>query len=223
MWRQHRSIGLSLAVLFLISCARSGFDNKVAPPSDETEAKASSIVVSGTRAVPQMADEASPMDMVAPAPPPPSAPGMYMPPNWSPPYHDVGRDRFTSAGENPFRIVREVPVSTFSIDVDTASYSWVRASLNQDVLPQPAAVRTEEMVNYFPYDYAPPRTREQPFSTNVAVFPSPCCTGTQARADRDQGLFGRASITAAREPRLPDRHVGLDAGAEQAAAGEAVA
>ncbi len=41
----------------------------------------------------------------------------------------------------------------------------------------PHAVRTEEMVNYFPYDYAPPRTREQPFSTNVAVFPSPFAQG----------------------------------------------
>jgi LPXTG-site transpeptidase (sortase) family protein len=68
-------------------------------------------------------------------------------------------------------------VSTFSIDVDTASYSWVRASLNQNVLPQPAAVRTEEMVNYFPYDYAPPGSSERPFSTNVAVFPSPWAQG----------------------------------------------
>ncbi len=128
MRRQHRSIGLSLAVLFLVSCAKSGVDNKVVPPSDGAEAKASSIVVSGARALPQMAYEASPMDMVAPAPPaPPPAPGTYMPPNWSPPYHDVGRDKFTSADENPFRIVSEVPVSTFSIDVDTASYSWVRA------------------------------------------------------------------------------------------------
>jgi len=68
-------------------------------------------------------------------------------------------------------------VSTFSIDVDTASYSFVRASLTRNVLPQPAAVRTEEMVNYFHYDYAPPRTTAQPFSTNVAVFPSPWVQG----------------------------------------------
>ncbi|HVU29139.1 MAG TPA: VWA domain-containing protein, partial [Sphingomicrobium sp.] len=92
-------------------------------------------------------------------------------------YHDVGRDKFTKVDENPFRIVSEAPVSTFSIDVDTASYSWVRASLNQNVLPQPAAIRTEEMVNYFPYDYAPPASREHPFSTSVAVFPSPWAKG----------------------------------------------
>ena len=95
----------------------------------------------------------------------------------APPYQDVGRDKFTNFAENAFKIVREAPVSTFSIDVDTASYSWVRASLNQNVLPQPAAVRTEEMVNYFHYDYAPPKSTAQPFSTNVAVFPSPWSAG----------------------------------------------
>ena len=100
-----------------------------------------------------------------------------MPSHWAPPYQDVGRDKFTNFAENAFKIAREAPVSTFSIDVDTASYSWVRASLSQNVLPQPAAVRTEEMVNYFNYDYAPPSTKAQPFSTNVAVFPSPWSVG----------------------------------------------
>mgnify|MGYP004717186099 CR=1 FL=1 len=56
------------------------------------------------------------------------------------PYHDSGRDKFTTVAETPFKEVRAEPVSTFSIDVDTASYSFVRASLNQNVLPQPAAV-----------------------------------------------------------------------------------
>jgi Ca-activated chloride channel homolog len=174
MRRHTSSIGLGMAVLFLVSCARSG-DNKVATTSDtETEAKASDIAVTGSRIEAQELARSLPMGVIAPAPPPPPpAPGMYVPPWASPPYHDEGRDKFTSVDENPFKIVREIPVSTFSIDVDTASYSWVRASLNQNVLPQPASVRTEELVNYFPYDYAPPRTREQPFSTNVAVYPSP--------------------------------------------------
>ncbi len=114
---------------------------------------------------------------------------------------DVGRDRFTSTVQNGFKIASEEPVSTFSIDVDTASYSFVRASLNRNVLPQPAAVRTEEMINYFPYDYAAPRSAAQPFSTNVAVFPSPWSRGPQARPDRHQGLCrpaarrGRAPIS----------------------------
>ncbi|HEY6817287.1 MAG TPA: VWA domain-containing protein [Croceibacterium sp.] len=93
------------------------------------------------------------------------------------PYRITGRDQFTPVDQNPFRVVAEEPVSTFSIDVDTASYSWVRASLNRNVLPQPDAVRTEEMVNYFPYDYTAPRSVEQPFSTSIDVFPSPWTEG----------------------------------------------
>ena len=183
MWREHRSMGLALSVLFLVSCAKSAVDNKVAStPEPAPRAKAADVVVTGMRAAsPQIVAERAFTNVapVLPPPPPPPAPGMYMPPNWSPPYHDVGRDKFTSVDENPFKIVTEAPVSTFSIDVDTASYSWVRASLGQNVLPQPASVRTEEMVNYFPYDYAPPRTTEQPFSTNVAVFPSPWSSGRE--------------------------------------------
>ena len=180
MW--HRSVGLTLGVMLLVSCAQSGLDRKVATTSDNeaAEAKAANVVVSGTRiARDQLAAPNMPMTVMAPPPPPPPppAPGMYVPQGWSPPYHDVGRDKFTSLDENVFKIVREAPVSTFSIDVDTASYSWVRASLSQNVLPQPTLVRTEEMVNYFPYDYASPRTTAQPFSTNVAVFPSPWTKG----------------------------------------------
>ncbi|HET7605605.1 MAG TPA: von Willebrand factor type A domain-containing protein, partial [Sphingomicrobium sp.] len=184
MRRQHRSMGLALSAVLLASCARSGVDNKVAsmpePGAQAKAADASNVVVTGSRiAAPQLrAESIAPMAMMAPpAPPPPPAPGMYVPQWASPLYHDQGRDKFTSVEENAFKIVREAPVSTFSIDVDTASYSWVRASLNRNLLPQPAAVRTEELVNYFPYDYAPPRTREQPFSTNIAVLPAPWSDG----------------------------------------------
>ncbi|MGD9503195.1 MAG: von Willebrand factor type A domain-containing protein, partial [Methyloceanibacter sp.] len=94
-----------------------------------------------------------------------------------PPAEPIGRDQFESAPENTFKLVREAPVSTFSIDVDTASYSFVRASLDRNVLPQPSAVRTEELINYFPYDYDAPASAEEPFKTNVAVFPSPWSPG----------------------------------------------
>ena len=104
----------------------------------------------------------------------------------------------TPFAENAFKIVREAPVSTFSIDVDTASYSWVRASLNENVLPQPAAVRTEEMVNYFHYDYAPPRSAAQPFSTNVAVFPSPWAAGRKLVRIGIKGYAVREGEAAAR-------------------------
>ena len=53
----------------------------------------------------------------------------------------------------------------------------MRASLNRNLLPQPAAVRTEELINYFRYDYARPVSKEQPFSSAVSVFPSPFTAG----------------------------------------------
>lgn len=115
------------------------------------------------------------------APPPPSlaAPALMARERspYPPYYRDVGRDRFANKEENRFKVVREEPVSTFSIDVDTASYAFVRASLAQNVLPQPAAVRPEEMINYFPYDYVAPTSANQPFSTDVAVLPSPWSVG----------------------------------------------
>jgi Ca-activated chloride channel homolog len=113
------------------------------------------------------------------------------------PSEPVGRDRFAGAAENIFRIVREAPVSTFSIDVDTASYSFVRASLNRNVLPQPHAVRVEELINYFPYAYPAPTTATEPFRTTVAVFPSPWSDG---RKIVQIGIRGYA-VQAATRPR----------------------
>lgn len=63
-------------------------------------------------------------------------------------------DRFESITDNPFMPVTKVPQSTFSIDVDTASYSKVRSYIRQNHLPQPSAVRIEELINYFSYDYS---------------------------------------------------------------------
>jgi Ca-activated chloride channel family protein len=88
-------------------------------------------------------------------------------------YREHGRDRFTDIVPNPIRITANEPVSTFSIDVDTASYAFLRASLNANVLPQKDAVRVEELVNYFPYDYEGPSERSQPFKASVSVFPTP--------------------------------------------------
>ena len=60
------------------------------------------------------------------------------------------------ADANPVKVTLEDPVSTFSIDVDTASYAVVRSSLTNGQLPPAGAVRIEEMINYFPYDYKGP-------------------------------------------------------------------
>ena len=172
--------GTAVAALLLVSCSNSDVEEGAgAPPvttADAQKASGSDLVVTGSLGI-RMEKRSADSLAYAPASPPPAVAGMY--PQWAPPYHDQGRDKFTSVAENAFKVAREEPVSTFSIDVDTASYSWVRASLNQNVLPQPAAVRTEEMVNYFPYDYAAPASTAQPFSTNVAVMPSPWSPGRE--------------------------------------------
>jgi Ca-activated chloride channel family protein len=74
--------------------------------------------------------------------------------------------------ENKFRSVGERPLSTFSIDVDTASYSNVRRFLNEGRLPPADAVRVEELINYFHFDY-PDRTEGAPFGIATEVGPCP--------------------------------------------------
>lgn len=83
------------------------------------------------------------------------------------------RDRFPRVDPNRLKVVAEEPVSTFSIDVDTAAYSFMRASLQQGVLPPKEAVRIEELINYFPYDYPAPSGRDTPFATRMTVLPAP--------------------------------------------------
>ena len=82
------------------------------------------------------------------------------------------RETFANAAANPVYVTAENPVSTFSIDVDTASYATIRSSLNAGFLPDPAAVRIEEMLNYFPYAYAAPKG-DQPFQPTITVMPTP--------------------------------------------------
>ena len=68
----------------------------------------------------------------------------------------VNTEEYKSISENGFKQVGESPLSTFSIDVDAASYSNMRRMINSGTLPVPDAIRTEELVNYFSYDYAKP-------------------------------------------------------------------
>jgi Ca-activated chloride channel homolog len=81
-------------------------------------------------------------------------------------------EEYKTITDNSFQNVNSNPLSTFSIDVDTASYSNVRRFLNSGNLPPADAVRTEELLNYFTYDYPQP-TGDQPISltTEVAVSP----------------------------------------------------
>ncbi len=113
-----------------------------------------------------------------------------------PGYHDQGRDRFQTIETNPLKVTAEEPVSTFSIDVDTSSYSFMRASLNNGALPPDDAVRVEELINYFPYDYPGPDSAETPFKASVTVMPTPWNAGTKLV---DIGIKG-FDIAAAQRP-----------------------
>lgn len=93
-------------------------------------------------------------------------PARYMP---SP----ENRERYDGEEVAAVQAVADAPVSTFSVDVDTGSYANVRRMLTQGTLPPQAAVRTEEMLNYFRYDYPAPRDRSQPFTVNADMTTTP--------------------------------------------------
>lgn len=106
----------------------------------------------------------------------PSEAIVYAPP---PASMEQKRDRFTDITANPVKQVATDPLSTFSTDVDTSSFSFVRRSLMENVLPQKDAVRVEEMVNYFPYEYAGSADRAQPFKANVTLMQTPWNANTK--------------------------------------------
>ncbi len=81
-------------------------------------------------------------------------------------------ERYAEITENPFLETLRAPLSTFSIDVDTAAYSNVRRFINDGQLPPKNAVRIEELVNYFDYDYPQPLS-DVPFSVTTDVAQTP--------------------------------------------------
>ena len=85
----------------------------------------------------------------------------------------VSGDQHARIYENEFKAVDQEPLSTFSIDVDTASYSKLRQHvLEYGQLPPPDAIRIEELINYFPYDYNEPMD-EHPFAAHMEVAQCP--------------------------------------------------
>ena len=106
-------------------------------------------------------------------------------------------ETFANSEASPVRITAAEPVSTFSVDVDTASYAIVRDALMAGYLPDTQAVRVEEMVNYFPYDYPAPVAGEAPFRPSVTVMPTPWNPGTRLV---QIALQGRMPAVADRPP-----------------------
>ena len=89
---------------------------------------------------------------------------------WIPPVRN--RESYNAMTENGFIATNNDPLSTFSIDVDTASYSNIRRFINQGTLPPVGAVRIEEMINYFSYSYPQP-TGKHPVSITSELGPCP--------------------------------------------------
>ena len=86
---------------------------------------------------------------------------------------DPGTERYDGKDISPVKIARTDPVSTFSVDVDTGAYANTRRFLTAGQLPPKDAVRSEELINYFRYNYAMPASRGAPFSVNTDVAISP--------------------------------------------------
>lgn len=105
------------------------------------------------------------------APPPAAVQKLALAAEW-----DFNTEAYAFQRDNAYQRVADHPLSTFSIDVDTASYSNVRRFLSQGQRPPADAVRIEELVNYFPYDYTPP-AGTAPFAASLEVADAPWATG----------------------------------------------
>jgi Ca-activated chloride channel family protein len=197
----HRLTVTLLAVAVLAACqsrppAHPASDAEVAPSDAYAAAEAAadaastealrrerstldSIVVTGQRLEARQAKAAAPIH--AHAPPPPPAPatvayrsanlvgGMAPPPQAQP----ANTEKYAERDDNPVRRTLDEPVSTFSVDVDTGSYSNVRRMLREGQRPPADAVRAEEFINYFRYGHAAPSDRSRPFNVTTEIAPAP--------------------------------------------------
>ena len=122
--------------------------------------------------------------MPAPPPPPPPMPNVMAQEQAAPqlsrrpgrpisPMPAEDRERYAGEEVAAVQSVADAPVSTFGVDVDTGSYANVRRMLTQGQMPPQAAVRTEEMLNYFRYDYPRPQDRTRPFSITTDMTTTP--------------------------------------------------
>lgn len=176
----HRRAGLTALLagsLWLTACgtaenAPAGAQpaQPVAAPTTSATAPSQAKVASNFAPAPAPAPMVSmqagaamaPRSMIAPAPPMMPAPTA------------VETAKYEQFADNPWKRVAEQPVSTFSADVDTGSYANVRRFINRGRLPAKDAVRVEELVNYFGYDYAvPPESHPHPFAVDTRLVRSP--------------------------------------------------
>jgi Ca-activated chloride channel family protein len=186
---------LTAAVLLALTACQSSDElaTVAPPPTEEPSVKAErsreqesrrleSVVVTGARV--QRPDAGAIADVAyAPAPPPappaPSAPLAFAAPSVAAAPADFAAlpepntERYADVPPNPVQRVVEQPVSTFSIDVDTGSYSNLRRMIGWGQRPSADAVRVEELLNYFDYADEAPASRAQPFAVHTELAPAP--------------------------------------------------
>lgn len=190
---------LSAAIIALAAC------NTTQTQTNENSAEAAQtdeVVVTGSRARGQSkTSPAQPAQYtgwdgsVARTMPPPSpsiiggAPDRLLP--------EPDTKEFAEYDPSAFKDVAVDPVSTFSADVDTASYALARQYVERGERPPEGSVRIEEMINYFDYDYDLPESLDAPFRPNIAVTPTPWAKDTQLL---HIGIKGYDDIGADRPP-----------------------
>ncbi len=162
------------ALAVLSSCAAPMTDGGPPPPPPEPAPMESDVVITGSMIHGAPQDSAI---AVLRMPAAKAAIGGAYAPQPGRMAGDIDTEKYPEAKPNPVKSVATEPVSTFSIDVDTASYANVRRYLNQGDMPPKDAVRVEELINYFDYDYPLPADRKTPFSSTVALAPSPWANG----------------------------------------------
>ena len=207
----------ALAAAALVSCAAPVRDGRPPPPppapAPVAEAPmAQDMVVSGSYARAPAAKMAAPGMMGGFYRPAPMPPGRRA--------GDIDTEKYPDAKPNPVKAVSAEPVSTFSIDVDTASYANVRRYLNEGRLPPRDAVRIEELINYFHYDYPLPTIAHAARSTDRSGNALALGERQNAAAYRLARLQHPASRAPAAQSRAAARSSRLDGGRQQAAAGE---
>jgi Ca-activated chloride channel family protein len=171
---------LPFTIIGLIGCSQNSTEThtsnqeKIVAPQLETKKKESSNIKEDSLNYDYVAPVAeyipAPAPVVVSQPRPKMAMPMRMPMKIpSPMAQESNTEGYNIINENQFKEVKTSPLSTFSIDVDTASYSNIRRYLLQNnKLPPKGAVRIEEMINYFSYSYKEP-TNNDPFHVNSSV------------------------------------------------------
>lgn len=173
MLRTPRTCLSLLTAATLVACSS-------APPSLSARNEVPAAEAAKLATYPAQRDQA--FQLTAPvAPPAPPAPAlqraapmamyeMLMPAPAPPP---INTERYARHDDNPVQRTAEQPVSTFSIDVDTGSYSNVRRMVQQGQRPPADVVRTEEFINYFDYHLPAPASRHTPFKVTTELAPAP--------------------------------------------------